>query len=165
MASITLGPPEEEGELPSSPIMPQPVIPGLGPHPHIPRPRPRPPTIPAPPAQPAPEKFAGHIQRSFPDGPVRPPFLWGVEVNALGQGAFGTVILVHQTVETDLWGARKFGVLPESAKISKSSNIPPNPPLTICSSTAPIPSGRSTTYSRGRVISIKTMSWRPLTRA
>ena len=38
------------------------------------------------------------------------------------------MILVHQTVETDLWGARKFGVLPESAKISKSSNIPSNPP-------------------------------------
>ena len=140
MASTTHGPAVEDGELLSSPTMAQPIIPGLAPHPHIPRPRPRPPipasntqpAIPAPPAQPAPEQFAGRIPRSFPDGPVRPPFLWGIAVKVLGQGAFGTVHLVHQTAGsdpmgapvTDLMGARKVGVIPQSLKIPKASDSP-----------------------------------------
>ena len=130
MASTTHGPAVEDGELPSSPTMAQQVIPGLGPHPHTPVPRSRPPmpasntqpTIPTPTPQHAPEQFAGRIPRGFPPGPHRPPFLWGNAVKVLGQGAFGTVHLVHQTTVTDLMGARKVGVIPESFKIPKASD-------------------------------------------
>ena len=145
MASTTHGPAVEDGELLSSPTTAQQVIPGLATQPHIPVPRSRPPipasniptTIPAPTAQPAPEEFAGPIQRSFPPRPVRPPFLWGIAVKVLGQGAFGTVYLVHQTAGTDpmgapvtdLMGARKVGAIPQSLKIPKASDSSSENPL------------------------------------
>ena len=119
MASHTHSSAVEEGELFSSPTMALPFIPGLAPQPLIPVPRSRPPipasntqtTIPNPTPKPAQEQFAGPIQRSFPRRPVRPPFIWGIAEKILGQGAFGTVQLVHQTTVTHLKGARKVGVI------------------------------------------------------
>ena len=128
----THAPPVEEAELASSPPMPQPGNPTQAPAPLLPAPRRHPlihgsrtqPTIPTAPPQPAPEQFAGHIQRSFPPGPVRPPFLRGIEEKILGQGAFGTVYLVHQTRGTDLKGARKVGAIPVSFEIPKAPHLP-----------------------------------------
>ena len=134
MASNRHSPAVEEGELPGSPTMPQPIIPTLAPQPLIPATRPHPtipasrtqrvittsrmqPTIPTPTAQPAPEQLAGTIQRSFPAPPVRKPFLWGILEKILGQWAFGTVYLVHQTRDHELWGARKVGAIPLSFEI------------------------------------------------
>ena len=116
MASSTHPPPAEEDELLSSPPMTQPVIPAP-PQTLIPIPTSRP-IITAPAQQPnqAPQQTIPTIgnkpapsnqQRCRVQVPARPnrkPFLWGEEVNALGQGAFGAVILVHQTKETDLSG-------------------------------------------------------------
>ena len=83
--------------------------------------------IPNPAPQPVPP--ANQLGRhQGPTRPVRNPFLWCEEVKALSQEAFGTVILVHLTKDPDLWGPRKFGVIPQSAIISKSTDIPPNPP-------------------------------------
>ena len=170
MASNTHSSAVEEGEWRGSPTMAQPVIPGLAPQPLIPGPRPRPlipgsstqTTIPAPTAEAAPEQFAGHIPRSFPTRLLSKPFLWGVEVKALGQGAFGTVILVIRPwiqIFGELVSLASFQRVP---KFQKAPTCHPIHPLTIGLSTAPIPSGRITTYLREHVMSINTMSRRPL---
>ena len=166
MASNTHSSAVEEGELRGSPTMAQPVIPGLGPQPLIPGPRPRPLipasstqiTIPAPTPEPAPEQYAGQIQRSFPPRHVRPPFLWGISEKILGQGGFGTVHLVQQTRVTDLKGRARSAPYHSASKFQNHLTNPTR------KSSSPCPFGRSTRYSRGRVMRLNPMSWRRLTR-
>ena len=118
MASNRHSPAVEEGELPGSQPTPQPIFPAPATQPLNPVSRP-PPMIPAPAPQPTPptQPLAGHIQRVFPPAPVRKPFLWCIAEKILGQGAFGTVFLVHQTRDQELCGARKVGAIPLSFKI------------------------------------------------
>ena len=99
----------DEGELPASPAQP---------------------VIPAPTSQPAPptQQLSGRSHRIRPAAPVSKPFLWGQHVRYIGEGAFGTVSLVRQTIGPQICGAPKVGINPPSINppsINPPSNIPP----------------------------------------
>ena len=108
MSSTTHGPAVENGELLSPPTMAQQVIPGLGSHAPIPVPRPRPPipVLRPPPINPAPTTQPAPPTQQYP---LRKPFLWGQHERYIGQGAFGTVSLVHQIQSHALLGGTQSG--------------------------------------------------------